>query len=261
MQPVKFQVDAATCVRCGLCVRDCLEGIIHMGEAPFIAPQDTGKCIHCGHCQAICPTASITLDGHAPASLEAQPKAPGEAEVAGLIRRRRSVREYKAEPVDETLLARAIDLASFAPTSTNSREIAYLVLNGRDKVEKLRSLTAAIMRKDAFLKRLLEDAPAARDRIFRGAPCVLIAHAPESIPLAAADCATALATLELALPSFGLASCWAGIFTVVCGKETPGELALPQGNRVFGALMIGSPAIAYARVPFRTKPRIDWLDF
>ncbi|WP_165079374.1 MULTISPECIES: nitroreductase family protein [unclassified Desulfovibrio] len=260
MEPVKFKADAETCVRCGLCVKDCLEGIIELGEIPAIAPENRGRCIHCGHCQAICPTASISLDGHAAGDLEAMPNPLSEADVTGLIRGRRSVREYKTEPVDEKLLERIIDLASYAPTSTNSRQIGYLIVNGREKVEKLGRLTADIMRKDAFLTRLLEDAPAGRDRIFRGAPCVLIAHAPEAIPLSAADCATALAALELALPSFGLASCWAGIFTVVCGKETSRELPLPQGDRIYGALMIGRPAIAYKRVPFRSRPRIDWLN-
>lgn len=260
MEPVNFAVNADTCVRCGLCAQDCLEGIIALDDTPAIAPENRARCIHCGHCEAICPTASITIDGHDPASLEPMPPAPGEAGVAALVMRRRSVREYRPEPVEEKLLERAVALASYAPTSTNSRQIAYIAVNGREKVERLREATAAIMRKDAFLNRLLEDAPAGRDRIFRGAPCVLIAHAPESIPLSAADCATALATLELALPSFGLASCWAGIFTVVCGRETPRELRLPGDNRVYGALMVGKPAISYRRVPFRSRPRLDWLD-
>lgn len=48
------------------------------------------------------------------------------------------------------------------------------------------------------------------DRICRDAPQLVFAHASNEFGSAAADCHTALAYLELALPGFGLGSCWAG---------------------------------------------------
>ncbi len=260
MKPVEFSVNRNTCVRCGLCVKDCLEAIIEMHDFPGIEPGNRSKCIHCGHCQAICPTASITLDGLDPKLLEPMPKAPNKKLITDLIKRRRSLREYLPDPVDERLLEEIIDIASYAPTSTNSRRIGWLAINGRENVEKLSQATVEVMRKHNLLPQIVESIIPGKDRIFRGAPCVLIAHAPEAIPLSSADCATVLATLELALPSFGLASCWAGIFTVVCGWELPLGLHIPEGNRIYGALMLGRPAVAYQRIPFRSKPEIEWLN-
>lgn len=259
LKAVDFEVKRESCVKCGSCIRDCLMSIIEMDEYPVIREENREKCIHCGHCEAICPTASISIDGHAPDTLDPEPPVLSRAEVASLVKRRRSIREYKPEAVDEKILQEAIDIASYAPTSTNSRQISYVVLNGREKVEELIAVTADIMRKSNFLPQILREMVPGRDRIFRGAPCVLVAHAPEKIILSPTDCATVLATLELVLPSFGLGSCWAGIFTLVCGKEIPAMLPIPQGNRVYGALMIGEPAISYKRIPFRSEPEINWL--
>ncbi len=231
-----------------------------MRDFPLIEPASCYKCIHCGHCQAICPTASITLDGHNPTLLEPMLKAPDKKIITDLIKRRRSLREYKPEPVDKKLLEEIIDIASYAPTSSNSRQISWMAINGRENVEKLSQATIAIMHKHGLLPQVINSIIPGKDRIFRGAPCVLIAHAPEAIPLSSADCATVLATLELALPSFGLASCWAGIFTVVCGVEVPKGLTLPDGNRIYGALMLGKPSVSYKRIPFRSKPKIEWLN-
>lgn len=200
IKPVEFSVNQQTCVKCGLCIKDCLESIIEMEDFPLIDPANRSKCIHCGHCEAICPTASITLDGHDPKLLEPMPEAPDKKLVADLIKRRRSLREYKPGPVDEKLLEEIIDISSYAPTSTNSRRIGWLAINGRENVEKLSQATIDVMRKHDFLPQILNSIIPGKDRIFRSAPCVLAAYAPEAIPLSSADCATILATLELALP-------------------------------------------------------------
>ena len=260
MGEAAFSVNAETCVRCGLCIKDCLVNIIEMRDVPAIAPENAAKCIHCGHCQAICPTASITLDGYASDTLEKIAGPLDAIAIQGLVKSRRSVREYSQESVDRSLLEQILATASYAPTATNARKISYLVINGRENVGKLLQAVLQIMQEHKFMENIVRDTLAGWDRIFRSAPCVLIAHAPEGAPLGEADCATALATLELARPSYGLASCWAGFFTVVCGLETPHILPLPAGNKVFGALMLGKPTIAYKRIPFRDSPRIDWVE-
>lgn len=260
MSETTFQVNTKTCIRCGLCIRDCLWKIIEMGDAPFMAPENRGKCIHCGHCQAICPTASITLDGHPSSALEEMRKPLDEKSVEQLLKGRRSVREYAGEEVEAEKLKRIIELASYSPTAVNARQICYLVINGRSNVEKLLQATISVMQKRDFMTAIVRDTLSGWDRIFRGAPCVLVACAPAKSPLAASDCATALGALELILPSFGLASCWAGFFTIVCGMETPQGLPVPEGCKVYGGLMIGKPAITYKRIPFRSRPEIDWVE-
>jgi len=41
------------CVACGLCVAECDQGALSMGEKK--AEVDQSKCILCGYCAAVCP--------------------------------------------------------------------------------------------------------------------------------------------------------------------------------------------------------------
>ncbi len=257
MKPASFIVNADTCIRCGMCVKDCLFKLIDMGDVPFMPEENRSRCIHCGHCQAICPTASIILDGHDPHELEKVRPPLEESELQNLIWRRRSVRHYHREKIDRDLLEHVIKVISLAPTGSNNRGVAYMIYDGRDKVEDLLRSTVDVMKRHDLYPDVARKVMEGDDQIFRGAPCVLVAHAPVQL-LASVDCATALATLELALPTFGLASCWAGIFTRICDKELPTGLFVPNGHRLYGAVMIGRPEVHYKRVPFRPFPDIEW---
>lgn len=257
MESTSFVVNGNTCVRCGQCIEDCLFKLIEMGDIPFMPEENRLRCIHCGHCQAICPTASITLDDHDPRKLEKVRPPLEEAALQNLIWRRRSVRHYHQEKFDRDLLEHIIKIISLAPTGSNNRGVAYIVYDGRDKVEELLRATVDVMKRHDLYPAVVRKVMDGDDQIFRGAPCLLITHAPAQL-LASVDCATALATLELALPTFGLASCWAGIFTRVCDKELPAGLVMPEGNKLYGAVMIGKPAVHYKRVPFRQFPSIEW---
>lgn len=226
----RFEVDSASCIRCGLCVSDCVSAIIRMKDVPAIAPDDLGKCILCGHCQAICPTASITLDDIQPGSLApaGEPVAPGV--IAGIVSNRRSVRQFSPNPVEPERLAEAVEIAAWAPTARNMRDMGFVAFNGREKVVRLMEACADVMEKHGLLPDVAAHIRNNEDVLFRGAPCVLAIYAPER-PFAASDCASTLAAIELALPSLGLASCWAGYFTAVCGRELPAGLSVPGGGR------------------------------
>lgn len=257
MPSTTFSVNEDTCIRCGLCVSDCVCRIIEMGELPFIAPANFDKCIRCGHCQAICPTESITLNGIDPKELQDTTTAMPDNVLAAIVKNRRSVRQFSKETIDENLLLRAIEIAAWAPTAVNMRDMGFVIFNGREKVEKLMLACANVMEKYNMLPGIVANVRNGSDNIFRGAPCVLAIHAPDR-PFSISDCATTLAAIELALPSFGLASCWTGYFTTICGKELPAGLVIPEGAKILGGLMIGRPTVHYKKIPERPMPPIHW---
>ena len=41
-----------------------------------------------------------------------------------------------------------------------------------------------------------------------------------------------------------------------CAYGLPTEIQLPKGHKLYAALMVGKPAVAYKRIPFRTSPEI-----
>jgi nitroreductase len=99
-----------------------------------------------------------------------------------------------------------------------------------------------------------------RDLVFRGAPHVIIAHAPEEERTAPYGCVIAQTYVELGASALGLGACWAGYFNIASLNYPPLQeaLQLPDGHQNFGALMIGYPKYAYHRIPLRNKPRVTW---
>jgi nitroreductase len=98
------------------------------------------------------------------------------------------------------------------------------------------------------------------DRVLRGAPTLVTAHAPSSLPPSQAACTIALTYMELYAASKGLGACWAGYYNAAANFFDPMKkaLALPPGHVTFGALMIGYPRNHYHRIPTRIQPRIIW---
>ncbi len=81
------------------------------------------------------------------------------------------------------------------------------------------------------------------DIICRGASGLVLTHAPKDGGSAQTDCTIALTYLTVAAPSFGLGTCWAGYFMIAAMQWAPllEALPLPEGNALFGAMMIGHP--------------------
>jgi nitroreductase/NAD-dependent dihydropyrimidine dehydrogenase PreA subunit len=271
MNPLTF--DLEKCTRCGACVAECpLRLVTLREEGPGVVAGDEELCIACGHCVAVCPEAAashveVPVGDCPPLDASVAPKAET---VEAFLRARRSIRQYQGTPVSPELLERLIRLACFAPSGHNSQPWEWLVISGRAELDALAGHVLAWMREretdqpELFQRlrwdRILDAAAAGQDRILRGAPHLVIVHAAKDNRLAPAASITALAYLELAAPSLGLGTCWAGYLTTAAGVFAPlqGALGLPEGHVTYGAAMVGHPAVHYARFPVRREPRIRW---
>ena len=125
----------------------------------------------------------------------------------------------------------------------------------RDLLDKGGPLAKAL-----HMDRLVAAWDAGVERICRGAPHVIVAHAPKEERTAPQACTIALTYLELAAPSFGLGACWAGYFNTAANFWPPMQeaLDLPEEHVSFGAMMIGYPKFKYQRLPLRNEAHILW---
>lgn len=270
----RFVVDPARCKRDGVCVAECPTRIIELvpGEAtPRIAADAEEFCRRCGHCIAVCQSGAIAFDGTRPEQLPpTRPEwlLPPE-QVAHFLRARRSVRTYASRPVERELLTRLLDIARYAPSASNRQAVNWLVIYDSAMVRRLAGLTVDGMRTtlpsqppaaQRNAQRVIAGWDAGRDMVCRGAPHLLIACAPADYTWATADGAIALTYVELAAPSFGLGTCWAGILTAAARQWPPLQeaLAVPTGQMVAGALMVGYPRYRYARLPERNEAQVVW---
>lgn len=93
-----------------------------------------------------------------------------------------------------------------------------------------------------------------------GGPSLILAHGDANMPWNALDCAAAVSYLELALHSYGIGTCWSGFVIAAAGNGVDLGIPLPEGRKICGGLMIGYPAVQYARVPPRKPVRLTVIE-
>lgn len=270
-----IQVDNERCKHDDICVKTCPLKIIERktGDAcPTMIEGGDALCIHCGHCVAVCPHqamnhVSMSADQCPPILKELQPTAE---QAEQFLRMRRSIRTYKQKKVDRDLLSRLVHIARYAPSGHNTQPVEWLVIQDGDVVRELAGKVIDWMRQLVqqgaeiaqmlHMDRIIQGWDAGTDRIFRGAPHLIIAHAPQELRTSQSSSLIALAYLELMAPALGLGACWAGYFMAAALLDPPtlAALQLPQGHAVFGCVMVGYPKFRYHRLPLRKTPRITW---
>src|SRR5208283_3534355 len=147
-------------------------------------------------------------------------------ELKEVIRKRRSVRDYKDTPVPEDKLLNVLEAARLAPSGGNGQLWKFIVVRDSKRRQQL--------------------AKAASGQTFVGkAPVVIAAVAtmPERIqqcgvPAYAVDLAIAVDHMTLAAVDEGLGTCWIGAFSQ---GEARDVLKVPAKYKIVALLPLGFP--------------------
>lgn len=249
MNPV--MIDTEKCVGCGLCVRDCVAGFLHL-ENGKAAASESG-CIRCGHCYAVCPQDAISLPGLEPGTGELVDMAEFDSQrLLQAMKSRRSIRQFSSRPVEQEKIDMILEAGRYCPTGSNSQDVTYTILGSRqDEIEELcvnmlKVGIGAAARISAAAKRLVFD----DHFFFKGAPLVILVSGRSS-----GNANLASSYMELMAESLGLGVLYSGYF-VACSKIHPKVskiLDIPMGQKVVNCMVIGYPAVKYQRIPGR-KP-------
>lgn len=257
-------VDKQICKRDLACVAVCPMGLLVKDEDGYPTGVENAEreCLECGHCVSVCPYGGLTLPQMDPKSCTAlKPEldiAPEQAEQ--FLKKRRSIRSYKKKAVPREILAKVVDCARWAPTAKNGQPVHWLIFEKREDVHELAALTIEAMRQHDFFQEMVEAWEKGEDMVLRGSPHLIVAHAHESSLNPIVDCTIAISYMELLATAHGLGTCWAGIFMFAAESYPPliEKLALPEGHKVYTAMMIGYPKFKYHRLPCRKEAPIAW---
>lgn len=179
------------------------------------------------------------------------------------IRDRRSVRDFRPDPVPAALLESLIDAAAWAPSAVDAQALTYFVIEGRDRLNEIsRRIQIHALRHlppaealDTF--RTLGGADF--DAFYR-APVILVIAAPASSPWAVEDASLAAQNLMLAAHGHNLGACWIG-FARDWLQDADGRAAIPISDDLLpvAPIALGWPR-SWPPAPPRRPPRIRWIN-
>lgn len=159
------------------------------------------------------------------------------------IEERRSVREFKPDPIPESVVSRIIDCGLKAPSAGNIQPWQFWVV----KRPSIRSALAEAAFGQNFIERapvvivvLAEPARSATRYGYRGSDLYCIQ-----------DTAAAVQNMMLAALAYGIGSCWVGAFDE---KKVSEALDLSERFRPVALVPMGYPAETRARRPRSQRP-------
>jgi nitroreductase/NAD-dependent dihydropyrimidine dehydrogenase PreA subunit len=258
----RFIVDEARCTACGTCAKDCLMGIISMNPKPELSPDKEAMCMECQHCMAVCPKGAISILGKDPAdSMPNTKELPSPEQMTKMIKNRRSIRQYRKENIGKDLIYELLETASYAPTGENGNSVHFTVVDDVETMYKLRNITYDAIIKAGEAGKVPENLnfiyEFARlwkkdgiDVVFRGAPHIVIASAPNDCPSPKEDTMIALSYFELLAVSNGLGTLWDGMFKLTLefiAPELRQTFGIPENHLIGYSMVFGKPAVRYAR--------------
>ena len=229
-------------------------------------------CLRCGHCVAVCPHGAFNL-----AWLKPEDCLPvnrelslSEEQAEQFLRARRSIRTFKEKRLQRGTLEKLLEIGGYAASAKNEQPWHWVVVENPEEVQRLAGMVVdwmqVMIKQDRVnatrrgFPRILAAWAMGKDRVCRGAPHVIVAHADKLWPFGPEDCAGALTFLDLYAQSIGLGTCWGGYFYTAANNHPPlfAELGIPENHRVCGAMMVGYPVYTYHRCPPRNQPRVRW---
>ncbi|KGK82444.1 nitroreductase [Desulfosporosinus sp. HMP52] len=134
-------IDEKLCVGCGLCVEVCKGFNLSLQKGKVISINSVYGCIACGHCMTICPKEAIKISGRCLTSedlfsLSKETKPPAYEEILNLFQQRRSIREFRAVPVEKEILEKVIEAAQTCPMGLPPSDVNLIVFDSPAKVRK-----------------------------------------------------------------------------------------------------------------------------
>ncbi len=273
-------IDHNKCNLCKLCAKICHESCIQIENKKLII--DYKYCSTCTQCIAVCPTKALSWDNIEPESFN-KSLYPSTDQIDELFRERRTIRDYTDKKIDRSILEEITGYIVYAPTHNfNFRVIIIdddliielidsIILNFSVRIYNwfykpsiIHSLikTCTPSREFEYLKAKPKlEAARRRKKGFKTKPAAIIMIIGDKrTPLSLESAQYALYNIDLCAQTRGLACRnLVGNQIVISRNKKFRRLAgLKPGEKIFGTLTLGYPAIKFRNKVTGKKPMIQW---
>ena len=268
-------INQEKCNGCGLCAKDCFSKNIEIMDGKAIVKN--AACLKCGHCIAVCPHNTVTIDEYNMSDVKEYDRNTFAIESEHLlhfIQFSRSVRQFSKKPIEVEKLLKIIEAGRFTATGGNRQNTSYVVVREnipqlrRLALERLNDIAQAVLlqlQKDpslvSYAKRWIgmyeseKEQPGKNDGLFFNAPVVLLIVADSTV-----DAALAASNMKLMTAAQGLGTFYSGFFvrSAQGNSKISNLLGLADSKEVKVCMVLGYPDITYLRTVPRKSAEIYW---
>jgi nitroreductase/NAD-dependent dihydropyrimidine dehydrogenase PreA subunit len=137
---MKNAINTEICTKDKLCYEVCPVKIIDINSEGnlFFIPEKIDLCFECGQCMAICTTKAVSINGieYGKEIIDLSENKVDYNEFIHFLMHRRSVRNFKNEPVPDEVLEKIVDSVSYAPFGASPEKMHVTIVNNRETIEK-----------------------------------------------------------------------------------------------------------------------------
>ena len=253
---MKLEINTETCTGCKLCETVCIRDNIQIIDKKAVEV-DNGDCFDCGHCLAICPTGSISLNTYEDQKDRVEDYNPREMPINSedllqFLKQRRSIRWFKKKKVDGETFDKLFEATYYSPSAQNAQDVEFVVLD--EKLDDFMHLVYDIIKveEDEFfrIKQFGEYLRGEGDYknhplLWEGTQMIL------SFSKSQANALIANTRLELLAYAMGLGGFYS-LFTLKADELDHDKLMeffpeIDSDKHMYSAFIIGYPRVKYRR--------------
>ncbi len=252
MSKYSLKIDESKCLGCGKCVKDCVAAHLCVEDGKVC--EQGGRCILCGHCEAICPTHAITLEGFEDEVPEKEEQVLLDPDtLMAAIRTRRSIRQFTDKQIPEEVIDMIFEAGRLAPTGSNAQAISYVLI--RDRIAECEEIAVGMFRSATGIGRKISPAMANIDNnfFFKKAPAAIVLFADDKV-----SASLAAENMAFMAEANGLGVLYSGFFTICVNFSAKLRklMGIPAKPKAVTTLVLGYPAVKYERSVHRKPAQI-----
>ena len=214
--------------------------------------------------------------------------------VEKVIMERRSIRNFKKDPVPDNLIRRVLEAGRFAPTAGNAQPWKFIIVKDQALIAEMERATVRMSKflmwfvdynRNAFRRiflapytkfmtrlmpnklhpvpfNLLQQITAEKTRVYHNAPVmILLLIDKRGIGNPALDAGICGQNMVLAAHSLGLGTCWIGMMTVLMTNPLwRRKLGVKSPYELTDCIVLGWPKGDYDGEVAREVQLVEWID-
>lgn len=260
------EINKELCIGCGSCVKDCAGRALKVEDGKAVYKKD---CIHCGHCVAICPVNAVSIPEYDMEEVEEYDKDTFDIHPVNFlhtVKFRRSIRDFKPEPIEREKLERILNAGRYSATAKNTQGCRFILL--KDRLEEFKELVWQEMPKIIeTLKETLPDYARAFELFYlkhqkNPKDDTFFFNTTSFLVIATSnpwDGGLAAANIENMAVAEGAGVLYSGyMMRVINASPVLKEWLGIEDTPVSCCMLLGYPKVSYKRTAPRRKGNIDW---